>query len=123
MNKKIMDLIHNRLDIGFIKYGNENLESDGRDFEKEALEEILDCCIYIAARLIEIKRPKMKKYEWWKDEEPVANDDENDVDLETKRVEKLIPKDPMAIIARASKKLRKEMDMLEEDDDDKSKGK
>ena len=42
-------------DKGRKKYGHENVEADGRDFEIEALEEILDCCVYIAAKLIEIQ--------------------------------------------------------------------
>ena len=37
------------------RYGNENVAADGRDFEKEALEEALDCAVYLAARLIEIQ--------------------------------------------------------------------
>ena len=118
-----MDLIHNRLDIGFIKYGNENLESDGRNFQEEALEEILDCCIYVAAKLIELRNPtpKMVGYEWWKDQDSLAKDEEKDVDSEAKSIDRLIPKDPMAIIKRAGEKLRKEMSDLEGEDDDKSK--
>ena len=54
MNKKILRLIEERLLIGERKYGHENVASDGRDFEKEALEEALDCAVYLAAKLIEI---------------------------------------------------------------------
>ncbi len=58
MNDKIMDLIHNRLDIGKAKYGHDNVTNDGRDFVKEALEEVLDCMVYSAAKLIEIQEKK-----------------------------------------------------------------
>jgi len=55
MNKKILKLIKSRLDEGEKKYGHENVETDGRNFIVEALEEILDCSVYVAAKLIEIQ--------------------------------------------------------------------
>ena len=55
MNNRILKLIEARLDKGKRKYGHENVEVDGRDFEIEALEEILDCCVYVAAKLIELQ--------------------------------------------------------------------
>ena len=58
MNIKILDLIEERLLIGERKYGNENVINDGRDFIQEALEEALDCAVYLAAKLIEIKKRK-----------------------------------------------------------------
>ena len=54
MNIKILDLIEERLLIGERKYGNENVINDGRDFIQEAL----DCAVYLAAKLIEIKNRK-----------------------------------------------------------------
>lgn len=54
MNKKILKLIEERLLIGEQKYGNENVTKDGRDFVKESLEEALDCCVYLAAKIVEI---------------------------------------------------------------------
>ena len=54
MNIEILDLIEERLLIGERKYGNENVINDGRDFLKESLEEALDCCVYLAARLLEL---------------------------------------------------------------------
>ena len=54
MNNKILKLIENRLLIGEQKYGHENITNDGRNFLKESLEEALDCCVYLAARLLEI---------------------------------------------------------------------
>ena len=55
MNQKILKLVEERLEEGKRKYGHENVETDGRDFIVEALEEILDCCVYIAAKLVEIQ--------------------------------------------------------------------
>ena len=55
MNERILKLIQKRLQIGERKYGHENVETDDRDFIVEALEEILDCCVYVAAKLVIIK--------------------------------------------------------------------
>ena len=64
MNIKILDLIEERLLIGERKYGNENVIDDGRDFLQEALEEALDCAVYLAAKLIEIKNKRKEDMEW-----------------------------------------------------------
>jgi len=64
MNIKILDLIEERLVIGERKYGNENVIDDGRDFIQEALEEALDCSVYLAAKLIEIKNKRKEDVEW-----------------------------------------------------------
>ena len=64
MNIKILDLIEERLLIGERKYGNENVINDGRDFIQEALEEALDCAVYLAAKLIEIKNKRKEDMEW-----------------------------------------------------------
>ena len=64
MNIEILDLIEERLIIGERKYGNENVINDGRDFVKEALEEALDCAVYLAAKLIEIKNKRKEEIEW-----------------------------------------------------------
>jgi hypothetical protein len=56
MNQKILKLVEERLEEGKKKYGHENVETDGRDFIVESLEEILDCCVYVAAKLIEIQK-------------------------------------------------------------------
>ena len=55
MNQKILKLVEERLEEGKRKYGHENVETDGRNFVVEALEEILDCCVYVAAKLVEIQ--------------------------------------------------------------------
>jgi hypothetical protein len=64
MNIEILDLIEERLLIGERKYGNENVINDGRDFLQEALEEALDCAVYLAAKLIEIKNKRKEEPEW-----------------------------------------------------------
>jgi hypothetical protein len=64
MNIEILDLIEERLLIGERKYGNENVINDGRDFLQEALEEALDCAVYLAAKLIEIKNKRKEDVEW-----------------------------------------------------------
>ena len=64
MNIEILDLIEERLLIGERKYGNENVINDGRDFIQEALEEALDCSVYLAAKLIEIKNKRKEESEW-----------------------------------------------------------
>ena len=64
MNIKILDLIEERLLIGERKYGNENVINDGRDFIQEALEEALDCSVYLAAKLIEIENKRKEDIEW-----------------------------------------------------------
>jgi hypothetical protein len=64
MNIEILDLIEERLIIGERKYGSENVINDGRDFVQEALEEALDCAVYLAAKLIEIKNKRKEETEW-----------------------------------------------------------
>ena len=64
MNIEILDLIEERLIIGERKYGNENVINDGRDFVQEALEEALDCAVYLAAKLIELKNKRKEEPEW-----------------------------------------------------------
>ena len=55
MNNQIVKLIKKRLVVGEERYGKENIASDGRDFVQEALEEALDCSVYLAALLVEIQ--------------------------------------------------------------------
>ena len=61
INSQILDLVGKRLIKGERKYGHENVINDGRDFTEEALEEALDCAVYLAARLVEIQNKKEKK--------------------------------------------------------------
>ena len=64
MNIEILELIEERLIIGERKYGSENVINDGRDFVQEALEEALDCAVYLAAKLIELKNKRKEDIEW-----------------------------------------------------------
>ena len=68
MNIKILDLIEERLIVGERKYGNENVINDGRDFVQEALEEALDCAVYLAAKLIEIKNKRKEDTIEWEEQ-------------------------------------------------------
>ena len=69
MNLEIMDLIGKRLVKGQERYGKENIASDGRDFLEEALEEALDCSVYLAGHLIEIQEKlKLPEYQCTGDE-------------------------------------------------------
>ena len=64
MNNQIVKLIRKRLVKGEKRYGKENITSDGRDFVEEALEEALDCAVYLAGHLIEIKEKNSKLPEY-----------------------------------------------------------
>jgi hypothetical protein len=64
MNREIVKLIEKRLVKGEKRYGKENIMSDGRDFVEEALEEALDCAVYLAGHLIEIKEKNSKLPEY-----------------------------------------------------------
>jgi len=61
MNNKILELIQGRLELGAKKYGKPNMVADGRNFVQESLEEILDCCVYISGKLIEIREYEDEK--------------------------------------------------------------
>ena len=61
MNNQIVRLIRKRLVKGEERYGKENIASDGRDFIQEALEEALDCSVYLAGQLIEIQEKLKSK--------------------------------------------------------------
>ena len=60
MNKEIIQLIKARLDKGKKEYGQEVDVFDGRDWEEEALEEILDSLVYIAAALLKKRKSDSK---------------------------------------------------------------
>ena len=64
MNNQIVKLIKKRLVVGEERYGKENIASDGRDFIQEALEEALDCSVYLAGQLIEIQEKLKSKKEF-----------------------------------------------------------
>jgi len=53
-NEEIINLIRERLDKGKREYGKEIDIYDGRDWNKEALEELLDACVYLSASILKI---------------------------------------------------------------------
>lgn len=58
MNDQIVELIKERMENGRLQYGHGLVDNLGYDWVKEALEEALDLSIYVAARLIEIKKTR-----------------------------------------------------------------
>ena len=64
INEEVLNLIKNRLDKGAKKYGEEILVTDKRDFTVESLEEILDACVYLACKLIQLKERKSNANQW-----------------------------------------------------------
>ena len=60
MNREIVQLIKARLEIGKKEYNNELDVFDGRDWEREALEEALDSSIYLSAALLKLIKSKKK---------------------------------------------------------------
>ena len=56
MNEEILDKIKTRLDIGAKKYGEALDVNDGRDWIEETLEELLDACVYLSAKLIQVNK-------------------------------------------------------------------
>ena len=55
INEKIINLIKERMDEGAKKYGEYIMVDDKREFVQESLEEVLDACVYIASKIIQIK--------------------------------------------------------------------
>ena len=60
MNKKIIELIEERLEKGKRQYADQLDVHDGRDWLIEALEEVLDCMVYISAKILEIKQTEKR---------------------------------------------------------------
>ena len=58
MNEQIIELIKARLEKGKREYGQQVDPFDGRDWEKEALEELLDGCVYLATAILKLKGKK-----------------------------------------------------------------
>lgn len=61
MNKKIIEEIEKRLEKGKKEYKDQLDPDDGRDWIKESVEEMLDCCVYLAAELLRIKNKRESK--------------------------------------------------------------
>jgi len=68
VNKEILDQIKTRLEIGAKKYGEELNPKDGREWLQESIEEMLDACVYLSAKLMLIK----SKEKGWKTKSPVG---------------------------------------------------
>ena len=54
-NNHIISLIEERLEKGKREYNQEVDVHDGRDWLQEAVEELLDACVYLSAQIIKIK--------------------------------------------------------------------
>lgn len=63
MNKKIVELIKERIEKGKKEYENEINPHDGRCWEQEALEELLDATVYLATAIMKLKTKKGKENE------------------------------------------------------------
>ena len=55
MNKQIIKEIEKRLEKGKREYADQLNPDDGRDWIKESVEEMLDCCVYLAAELLRMR--------------------------------------------------------------------
>jgi len=55
MNKKVIELIIERIEKGKREYEEEINPHDGRDWEIEALEELLDATVYLATAILKLK--------------------------------------------------------------------
>ena len=58
INEEIKKMISDRLDFGQGKYKQDVPINDNRDFTQEALEELLDGCVYLAAEILRLKNNK-----------------------------------------------------------------
>jgi len=56
VNREIIEIIEERMQVGARKYGEKLDVFDGRDWLQETLEELLDACVYLSAKLIKIKQ-------------------------------------------------------------------
>lgn len=62
MNKQIVELIWERLEVGKREYSEELDVHDGRNWTEESLQEVLDLCVYLSAEIIKRNEPKKYKY-------------------------------------------------------------
>jgi len=60
IKKLLNDKIQNQLDKGAVTYGKEVPLDGSRNHLLDALEEVLDCSVYIAAKIVEIKQMEEK---------------------------------------------------------------
>lgn len=57
-SEEVLSLIRERLTIGQERYGPLDINTDQREWELEALEEALDLSVYLAIRLIHLRRQR-----------------------------------------------------------------
>jgi hypothetical protein len=57
-NDKLLEYLGKRLEMGQLKYGKSIPRDDGREWVKEALEEILDAMVYVGNVLLTIQEDK-----------------------------------------------------------------
>tara|TARA_R110001583_G_scaffold498_4_gene4512 strand:- start:602 stop:793 length:192 start_codon:yes stop_codon:yes gene_type:complete len=60
-NNHIISLIEERLEKGKREYKQEVDVNDGRDWMNEALEELLDACVYLSAQIIKVKQRSLNE--------------------------------------------------------------
>ena len=60
-NNHIISLIEERLEKGKREYNQEVDVNDGRDWMNEALEELLDACVYLSAQIIKVKQRSLNE--------------------------------------------------------------
>ena len=61
-NNHIISLIEERLEKGKREYNQEVDVHDGRDWLQEAVEELLDACVYLSAQIIKLKERRANEY-------------------------------------------------------------
>ena len=55
INSIVKKYINDRIDEGNVKFGQQLNTKDSRDFIEEAIEELLDACIYLTVKLCQIR--------------------------------------------------------------------
>jgi len=58
VNDKVIELIKDRIEKGKREYEEEINPHDGRCWEEEALEELLDACVYLATAILKLQTVK-----------------------------------------------------------------
>jgi len=71
-NHRIIQLIKSRLEHGKKEYRDDLDVHDGRNWEKETLEELLDAIVYISARLIQLEEMQLI-HKGYKNDDTKAN--------------------------------------------------
>lgn len=61
--EEVLRVLRGRLEMGQKQYGKLDIARDGREWTKEAMEETLDLCVYLAIRLVKILKNERKDKE------------------------------------------------------------